>query len=278
MKIYHHPTLADSICDLRTRKIKKSFFTELNRLLDWEKISKIINCHYNKGKSATGSPSDDGLLLFKMCLLQTWYGLSDYEVEDRINDSLSFSYFCGLHLEQSSPDHSTLSRFRTLMAQANAYEHLFKEINGQLARHPIIIKKGAIVDASVIETPLKPKGKVNDKDTAESGEQKEACVKKDDKVNVDKQGAWLKKRGKYYYGYKKHYVPDEEGLVVGVVTTKASVNEGSNLQEVLASADLPSGIPLKGDKGDESERNASLLKRKKRKNHILKKAKRGESH
>ncbi len=42
MKIYHHPTLIDSICDLRTRKIKKSFFTQLNRLLDWEKISKII--------------------------------------------------------------------------------------------------------------------------------------------------------------------------------------------------------------------------------------------
>ncbi len=96
-----------------------------------------------------------------MCLLQSWYGLSDYEVEDRVNDSLSFSYFCGLHLSQSSPGHSTLSRFRTAMTQANVYERLFKEINGQLERHPIIIKKGAIVDASVAETPLKPKGKVN---------------------------------------------------------------------------------------------------------------------
>ncbi len=153
------------------------------------------------------------------------------------------------------------------MTRANAYERLFKEINGQLERHPIIIKKGAIVDASVIETPLKPKGKVNDKVTADSGEQKEACVKKENKVIVDKQASWLKKRGKDYYGYKKHYVTDEEGLVLGGLTTKASVNEVSNLQEVLASTDLPEGIPLKGDKGYESERNASLLKRKKRKNH-----------
>ncbi len=148
--------------------------------------------------------------------------------------------------------------------------------NGPLERHPIIIKKGAIVEASVIETPLKPKGKVNDKDTAESGEQKEAFVKKEDKVIVDKQAAWLKKRAKYYYGDKKHYVTDEEGLVLGVVSTKASVNEGSNLQEVLASADLPEGIPLKGDKGDESEKNTSLLNKRKLKNHILKKAKRGK--
>ncbi|NQY10979.1 MAG: transposase, partial [Flavobacteriales bacterium] len=33
------------------------------------------------------------MLLFRMCLLQTWYGLSDYEVEDRVNDSISFGYF-----------------------------------------------------------------------------------------------------------------------------------------------------------------------------------------
>ena len=43
MKIHNHPTLADSICDLRTKKIKKSFFTQLNRLLKWEKISKILH-------------------------------------------------------------------------------------------------------------------------------------------------------------------------------------------------------------------------------------------
>ncbi|MFK7899613.1 MAG: transposase [Cyclobacteriaceae bacterium] len=86
------PTLADSICDLRTRKIKKTFFTQINTLLDWEAISKVISKHYKKGSSATGKPSYDGLLLFKMCLLQTWYGLSDYEVEDRVNDSISFDY------------------------------------------------------------------------------------------------------------------------------------------------------------------------------------------
>ncbi|MEZ4880310.1 MAG: transposase [Chitinophagales bacterium] len=48
-------------------------------------------------------PSYDGLLLFKICLLQTWYGLSDYEVEDRINDSISFSTFLELTIDQTSP-------------------------------------------------------------------------------------------------------------------------------------------------------------------------------
>lgn len=74
MKLVPSPTLADSICDLRTRKIKKQFFTQINTLLDWESISSIIDIYYRKGKSATGKPSNDGLLLFRMCLLQTWYG------------------------------------------------------------------------------------------------------------------------------------------------------------------------------------------------------------
>ncbi|MEW7277001.1 transposase [Aquimarina sp. 2201CG1-2-11] len=63
-----------------------------------------------------------------MCLLQTWYGLSDYEVENRVNDSISFNYFCGLNIDQIAPDHSTLSRFRTALTKANAYESLFKQI------------------------------------------------------------------------------------------------------------------------------------------------------
>ena len=65
--------------------------------------------------------------------------LSDYEVEDRVNDSISFGYFWVLHIDQVAPDHSTLSRFRTAMTKATAYEPLFKEINRQLEAHKIII-------------------------------------------------------------------------------------------------------------------------------------------
>lgn len=110
-------TLADSICDLRSRKIKTVFFDQINTLIDWEKTSFIIDTYYKRGKSATGSPSYDGLLLFKMCLLQTCYELSDYEVEERVNDSISFGYFCGLTIDQVAPDHSTLSRFRTAITK-----------------------------------------------------------------------------------------------------------------------------------------------------------------
>lgn len=277
MKKHKNPTFADSICDLRVRKIKKQFFTQINTLLDWKSISKIIDKHYKKGKSATGQNPYDGLLLFKMCLLQSWYGLSDYEVEDRINDSLSFSYFCGLTIEQTAPDHSTLSRFRTSMTKANAYEKLFKEINKQLEVKGILVKKGVLVDASVVDTPLKPKGKTTHKVTEDRTEEKELEVEKNYPSSVDKDASWLKKRGKFHYGYKKHYVTDEEGLVCGVVTTKASTNEISNLEDVLDSADLPEGISVKADKGYQSKKNEELLKKRNLKNHIMKKAKKNKA-
>lgn len=276
MKKSSTPTLADSICDLRTRKIKKQFFTQINTMLNWDSISSIIDTYYQKGESATGKPSYDGLLLFRMCLLQTWYGLSDYEVEDRVNDSISFSYFCGLHIDEIAPDHSTISRFRTAMTQAGAYDILFKAINSQLESHSIIVKTGAIVDASVVDTPLKPKGKTNHKVTEDRKDEQEVVVTKDYADSVDKEASWLKKAGKYRYGYKKHHVTDEEGLVLGVLTTKASTNEVANLEEVLDTADLPENIPLKADKGYKSKKNDQILKQRKFKNHILKKAKKNK--
>jgi IS5 family transposase len=273
MKIQKQPTLADSICDLRARKIKKTFFTQINTLIDWDTISILINKDYSKGKSATGKPSYDGLLLFKMCLLQSWYGLSDYEVEDRINDSLSFSYFCGMTIEQVAPDHSTLSRFRTALTKTQTFEKLFASINKQLETHNIIVKTGLIIDASVIDTPLRPKGKTNFKVTEDRCDD-QVEVHKEYADSVDKEGTWLKKRGKYHFGFKKHHVTDNEGLVLGVLTTTASKNEIANLEEVLETVNvvLPKNIPLKADKGYQSKKNTEILKKHNLKNHILKKA------
>ena len=208
-----------------------------------------------------------------MCLLQTWYGLSDYEVEDSVNDRISFSYFCGLNIDQVAPDHSTISRFRTALTKAGAYDSIFQEINRQLESHQIIVKKGLIVDASVIDTPLRPKGKKTHEVTEDRSE-KEVTIEKKYSDSVDKDGTWLKKRGKYHFGFKKHHVTDNEGLVLGVLTTTASKNEISNLEEGLdtINVDLPKNIPLKADKGYQSKKNRELLKARELKDHILKKA------
>jgi IS5 family transposase len=39
MEIVKTPTLTDSICVLCSRKIKTVFFTQINSILDWQKIA-----------------------------------------------------------------------------------------------------------------------------------------------------------------------------------------------------------------------------------------------
>jgi len=255
---------------------------------NWRPVSNIINKHYQKGESAVGRRSYEGIVLFKMTLLQTWYGLSDYEVEDRVNDSISFSRFVGISLDNSVPDHSVISRFRTELTKKGVYEKLFKAMNKQLEKHKIIVKTGAIVDASIIDTPLKSKGKTTyevEVDRSEQertpeeqeNEQQAHVLIKKQHPGVDSEIRWIKKAGKTRYGYKKHYVTDTEGLVLGVLTTPANVNEIANLEEVLATADLPENIHVYGDKGYRSAKNEELLKSKNLKSRILHKAKKGQA-
>ncbi len=68
----------------------------------------------------------------------------------------------------------------------------------KLSRHKIIVKTGVIVDASVIETPLRPKGKTNHEVTTDREDEQEAGVHKTCPSRVDQEASWLKKSGKYH--------------------------------------------------------------------------------
>jgi len=89
-------------------------------------------------------------------LLHTWYGLSDVEVEDQVNDLLSFSRFAGLGMEDTVPDSTTVCRFRNVLVEADLYDTLLDEFNRQLEVKGVIVKHGAIVDASIANTPVAP--------------------------------------------------------------------------------------------------------------------------
>ena len=271
------------------RKVKEVFFNQINSIINWEKIDQLIKRHYDKGNSAVGRPSYSGLLLFKITLLQTWYNLSDYEVEDQVNDRISFSKFLGLSLEDNCPDHSVISRFRTEMTKRKAYDKLLKEINKQLVTHGILVKQGILLDASVVDTLRKPKGKTeyevvidreedSQEEQTEEEPQKENRSKlvKKEKPGVDKEARWVKKRGRLHYGYKQHTATNEEGLVLAVITTAANESDTKHVEDVLDKIDTENYKSIKADKGYKSENNDKVVKEKKLRNHILHKAKKNK--
>ena len=82
------PSFLQVYTQVRRDRMKHSFLRQISACVDWRGIRTLLNKKYTKIQNATGNPAYDALMMFKILLLQTWYGLSDYEVEERINDSI----------------------------------------------------------------------------------------------------------------------------------------------------------------------------------------------
>ena len=63
-------------------------------------------------------------------------------------------------MEEVSPDHSTISRFRSALTELGLMDKLLAQFNKQLSRHHISVREGVLVDASLVETPHKPNGTI----------------------------------------------------------------------------------------------------------------------
>lgn len=283
MKNQNQPNFGFADLAISKRKVKDEFFNQIDLLIDWRPISHTIRKYYQKGESAVGRPSYDGLVLFKICLLQTWYGLSDYEVEDQVNDRISFSKFVGISLDDKAPDHSVISRFRTALTQRNTFEKLLTKINNQLESKQVIVKRGIIVDASVTDTPRKPKGK-KEFQVAEDRKEEEQIIpsepiKLEEKVKpgVDTDGKWIKKAGKLRFGYKQHTATDEQGLILAIVTTSANQSDTKFLEDVLKKVKPKAGTWVKADKGYKSADNDKVITKMRLKNHIMRKTPKNKS-
>jgi IS5 family transposase len=191
-----------------------------------------------------------------MTLLQTWYNLSDYGVEEQVNDTLSFMRFCGLQLEDDVPDHSVVCRFRKALSESGAWEVLLQQINTQLTRHGVLVKQGAIIDASVTPTPRKPKGKTSY--TLQPDGQ--GPMQRSVQPGVDQQASWVKKNGQLQYGYKRHYLAEsQEGMIIAVHTTAANAHDSQYLDACLSKVSLRAGSRVLADKGYCAQRNEALL-------------------
>ena len=178
----------------------------LIELVKWYRFEKLLGRLRDEGP---GRPGYLPLLMFKALLLQSLYGLSDAELEEALCDRLSFRRFVGLGLEDEVPDHTTLCRFRLKLIEAGLLEKLFAELDRQLDAAGLILRRGTMLDATLIETAAasRPKG---------------------DAPPVDPDARLTSRKGKpgITYGYKAHVGVDEgSGLIRAVITTPANVND-----------------------------------------------------
>ena len=129
---------------------------QLSNTIDWSRVESILLSHYTVGTSEEGASAYPPLILFKCLMLQKWFRIpSDPELENQINDRLSFKTFLGLAFSQPAPDHSTFSRFRSRLPKA-AMDQTNSEILRQFEQKGLSINEGIAVDARLVKSASRP--------------------------------------------------------------------------------------------------------------------------
>jgi transposase, IS5 family len=182
----------------------------IGQLVKWYRFEKLLARLHG---AETGRPAYAPLVMFKALLLAQWYGLSDMGLEEALNDRLSFRRFAGLGLDGATPDHTTLCRFRNDLAAAGLTAKLFEEMSRQLQRLGLVLKRGTLIDATLVQAAVRPPP------LGEEG---------DEEAPTDADAGFAKRAGKSgsTYGFKAHVAVDEGSqLVRCALLTSANVNE-----------------------------------------------------
>ena len=191
------------------KKMPENRLLQISDLIDWAPIRKLLDEMYKNKTEKGGRPNCDVIVMFKILILQQWYGLSDLEVERQIADRLSFMEFLGY--PDPFPDSRTIWLFRERMTKTEMDKTVWSELQRQLDVKGLKVKRGTIQDATFIEadpgSSKKPRG-----DEAKS------CRSRD--------GTWAKKGNETHFGYKLHQKTDiDYGLMREIVTTTASLHD-----------------------------------------------------
>jgi IS5 family transposase len=198
--------LAESI--VRRRGKKTAWLEQLDAALDWAAVETIVAGIYVSREGGLAYPL---LTYVKLLLLQQWHGLSDEGLEAAVDDRLSFRRFAGIPLAESVPDHSSIWRFREQLAKRGLAERLLAEINRQLDARGLIIRRGTLIDATILEA-------------AAGGR----CGR-----GLGARSAG-RLNGKSRFGYKAHAAVDEgSGIVRQVVTTPADVHDSVKADDLV---------------------------------------------
>jgi len=239
-------SLAEALADPRLGANAK--LRKIDDLIDWQRLRPLLA---GVRTAETGRRPYTPLVMVKALYLQALYDLSDPGLEEALLDRLSFRRFCGFAMDESTPDETTICRFRAVVAQQGVLEACPAEINRQLAAKGLLTRKGTLLDASLVAARHNPPPR-------------EAGI---GAAHAKEPGAdWTNKHGKSYFGYKMHIGIDQgSGLIRKAVLTPART------QDIEVADQLVSGDEraVYADRGYESKAYRARLRRRGIKDRIM---------
>jgi transposase, IS5 family len=213
-------------------------------------------------------------MMFKILILQRYYGLGDKQVEFQIIDRLSFKKFLQLESGDKVPDEKTVWLFRENLTNSGVVELLFSQFIKFLEDKGLIFNEGKLVDASFTVAPRQR----NTRDENEKIKKGEGNDLWNDQPNKKKHkdidARWTKKNGEKYYGYKNHTKVDSQSkFIKKFVVTDASVHDSQPLDDLLDKSDR--GEPLYADSAYTGYKQKKIIRKYQLKNKVHEKGYRG---
>lgn len=229
------PSFAETLMEKRLNH--DSPLLKLLRAVDWEPLRKKLEKLYY---ADAGRPAYPPLALFRVLLLQRWYGLSDPAMVEALRHHYLFLRFTGLSLEDAPPDDTTLVVFRKRLAEAGMEEWAFRHFTREMEKLGLMVKEGTLIDATVVQAAVKREAKGRDGNPQ------------------DGDAEFGGKDGKTF-GYKAHAAVDEGShLIREVKVTSADVHDSRMMEEVCPEE----ATSVYADKAyDSRERRRALKKR-----------------
>ena len=182
---------------------KRGFLEQMDRLVPWEKWVAMIEPHYYKGERGNKPYPLERML--RIYILQNLYNLADMAASYEVIDSHASARFCEVTSINQVPDGDTIGRFRHILTDNDLQEKIFADLEESLEKEGLILKKGTIVDSTLIAAPSSTKNKEKKR---------------------DEEAHQVKKGQNWHFGYKAHIGVDKDsGLAHHVVVTAANEHD-----------------------------------------------------
>lgn len=212
----------------------------ISKVIDFEMFrSTLENKLQNTEKiNNAGAKPYDVVLMFKILILQRYYGLGDKQIEYQILDRISFKKFLRLETADRVPDEKTVWVFRENATKTGLVEELFFQFKNYLESKGLIFNEGQLVDASFTIAPRQR----NTKEENEKIKKGEGDDLWNDhphkKSHKDIDARWTKKNNETFYGYKNHAKVDTKSKFINTyIVTDASVHDSQALEDLLDEKD-----------------------------------------
>ena len=195
----------------RKKTRREIFLEEMELVVPWKALVKLIEPHYPvAGRGRRPYPLES---ILRVHLMQNWFALSDPAMEEALYEIASLRTFARLSLTEAIPDETTILNFRHLLEESDLAEDILKLVNAHLARKGLLLKRGSIVDATIIAAPSSTKN---------------SSGKRDPEMHQTQKG------NQWHFGMKAHIAVDaDSGLVHTVTTTAANESDVGQIADLL---------------------------------------------